>query len=45
MNVAPASLAIRATTPNHRWVDTTGHRRGSLLVVDDEPTITEVLSR
>jgi CheY-like chemotaxis protein len=26
-------------------VETNGHRRGSLLVVDDEPTITEVLSR
>ena len=26
-------------------MDANGHRRGSLLVVDDEPTITEVLSR
>ena len=45
MNVAPTTLVIRAATPNNRWVETNGHRRGSLLVVDDEPTITEVLSR
>ena len=45
MNVAPGGLVIGAATPNNRWVDTNGHRRGSLLVVDDEPTITEVLSR
>jgi DNA-binding response OmpR family regulator len=45
MNTAPAHLAIRAAGPNNQWVEANGHRRGSLLVVDDEPTITEVLSR
>ncbi len=45
MNVAPRGLVIRAAAPNNRWVDANGHQRGSLLVVDDEPTITEVLSR
>ena len=43
--MAPADLAIRAAAPNNRWVEANDHRRGSLLVVDDEPTITEVLSR
>jgi two-component system response regulator ResD len=45
VNAAPAALVIRAKAPNNRRVDANGHRRGSLLVVDDEPTITEVLSR
>jgi DNA-binding response OmpR family regulator len=45
MNTALAALAIGALAPNNRWVEANGHRRGSLLVVDDEPTITEVLSR
>ena len=45
MNVARGGLVNRAAAPNNRWVEANGHRRGSLLVVDDEPTITEVLSR
>jgi two-component system response regulator ResD len=39
------ALAIRAAAPNNRRVEANGHPRRSLLVVDDEPTITDVLSR
>ena len=45
MNALPAGLAIHAVGPNNPWVEANGRRRGSLLVVDDERTITEVLSR
>ena len=45
MNMARGGLVNRAAAPNNRRVEANGHRRGSLLVVDDEPTITEVLSR
>jgi DNA-binding response OmpR family regulator len=41
MNVAPQGLAATGAGTDNAEVDA----RGSLLVVDDEPTITEVLSR
>ena len=45
MNVEGAGLAIRRVGRHSRWVEANGNPRGSVLVVDDEPTITEVLSR
>ena len=45
MNAAAADLAFCATGRHSPVVGVNGHPRGSLLVVDDEPTITEVLSR
>ena len=45
MNAARAELVIGYAARHSRWVDANGNRRGSLLVVDDEPTITDVLSR
>ena len=44
--MAPRGALPSAPRPRTvRWVDANGHRRGSLLVVDDEPTIAEVVSR
>src|SRR5215207_309591 len=45
MNMAPRSLVGGGAGTDNAVVDANGQRRGSLLVVDDEPTITEVLSR
>ena len=45
MNAEGADLAFSRPGRHSPRVDADGHPRGSLLVVDDEPTITEVLSR
>ena len=43
--MAPRSLAAGTAGTDNPVVDANGQPRGSLLVVDDEPTITDVLSR
>ncbi len=45
MTVAARGLPARARASRLSSLPSNGHRRASLLVVDDEPTITEVLSR
>ena len=45
MNAGAADLVFCPVDRHSRRVDANGDPRGSLLVVDDEPTITDVLSR
>src|SRR5687768_9027903 len=45
MNTARARLAGPGSWPDNPDVPAAGHTRASLLLVDDEPTITDVLSR
>jgi two-component system, OmpR family, response regulator ResD len=45
MNATGSRLSEARPTPDNRRMPAAGHTRASLLLVDDEPTITDVLSR